>query len=168
MLRYQQQFSFFDPEKLDGIVHFISLSQQVLEGDLGSVLGSIVREVETISPTLVVVDSFRTVIRSAAAAEGGEAELQGFIQRLALHLTTSWQATTFLVGEYQESEIRDNAAFTVADGIFWLFQSIDRNSIVRKMQVIKTRGRASMPGLHTFRITDDGIEVFPRVPQGPR
>ena len=39
-------------------------------------------------------------------------ELQGFIQRLALHLT-SWQATSFLVGEYMEAEIRDNPVFTV-------------------------------------------------------
>jgi len=44
----------------------------------------------------VVVDSFRTVVRKA---QGGttEVELQSFIQRLAL-LLTSWQATTFLVG----------------------------------------------------------------------
>jgi len=54
----------------------------------------------------VVVDSFRTVVRKA---QGGttEVELQSFIQRLAL-LLTSWQATTFLVGEYVEGEIRDN------------------------------------------------------------
>ena len=88
-------------------------------------------------------------------------ELQGFVQRLALHLT-SWQATTFLVGEYVEGELRDNPVFTVADGLFWLYQSVERNSIVRKLQVMKLRGQASVPGLHTFRITDDGLQTFPR------
>ena len=55
--------------------------------------------------------------------------------------------------------------FTVADGILWLYQSVERNSIVRKLQVVKLRGQASMPGLHTFRITTDGLQVFPRIPE---
>ena len=58
--------------------------------------------------------------------------------------------------------MRDNPIFTVADGLFWLSQSTERNSVVRKLQVIKLRGQASLPGLHTFRITDHGLQVFPR------
>jgi circadian clock protein KaiC len=50
----------------------------------------------------------------------------------------------------------------VADGILWLYQQTDRNSTLRKLQVLKVRGRAPMPGLHTFRITDQGLRVFPR------
>jgi circadian clock protein KaiC len=34
--------------------------------------------------------------------------------------------------------------------------------MVRKMQVVKMRGQAQVPGLHTFRISDEGIQVFPR------
>src|SRR5207248_6423694 len=71
-------------------------------------------------------------------------------------------ATTFLIGEYAEGEIRDNPVFTVADGLFWLYQQVERNSIVRKLQVVKLRGQASVPGLHTFRITDAGLQAFPR------
>jgi circadian clock protein KaiC len=160
MLRYQQQFQFFDPAKVNTSVHFINLSQLVLDGDLDAVLAEIVRAVEAASPGFVVVDSFRTVVRKAQAGEG-DWQLQGFIQRLALHLT-SWQATTFLIGEYLEAEIRDNPVFTVADGLFWLYQQVDRNSIVRKMQIVKLRGQVSVPGMHTFRITDAGLQTFPR------
>src|SRR6185436_18070921 len=96
-----------------------------------------------------------------AHASASEMELQGFIQRLALHLT-SWQATSFLIGEYVEGELRDNPVFTVADGLFWLYQSIERNSIVRKLQIMKLRGQGSVPGLHTFRITESGLQCFPR------
>ena len=161
MLRYQQQFHFFDAAKLSGAVRFINLSEVVLEQDLSAVLDAIIKEVEATSPGIVVVDSFRTVVRKAQSVPAAELELQGFIQRLALHLT-SWQATTFLVGEYMEGEIRDNPIFTVADGLLWLSQSVERNSIVRKMQIMKLRGQASVPGLHTFRITDEGLQVFPR------
>ena len=160
MLRYQQQFSFFDQSKMDGAIRFINLSQIVLEKDLSAVLDEIVKEVEASGAKVVVVDSFRTVVRKAQTSTS-ETELQGFVQRLALHLTT-WQATTFLIGEYVEGELRDNPVFTVADGLLWLYQSIERNSIVRKMQVMKLRGQTSVPGLHTFRITGEGVQTFPR------
>ena len=55
-----------------------------------------------------------------------------------------------------------NPVFTVADGLLWLYQSVERNSIVRKMQVMKIRGQESVPGLHTFRITTGGLQAFPR------
>ena len=160
MLRYQQQFEFFDAAQLNTAVRFINLSQVVLEQDLEAVLAAIVKEVEAVNPVIVVVDSFRTVVRKAAGGTG-EVELQAFVQRLALHLT-SWQATTFLIGEYTEGEIRDNPVFTVADGLFWLSQHVERNSIVRKLQIMKLRGQATVPGLHTFRITDAGLQTFPR------
>jgi len=35
--------------------------------------------------------------------------------------------------------------------------------MVRKIQIMKMRGQAPIPGLHTFRITDEGVQVFPRV-----
>lgn len=161
MLRYQQQFKFFDQTKLNTAIRFINLSRVVLDHDLSAVLEEIVKEVEATSPGMVIVDSFRTVVRKAAHSGGGDLELQGFIQRLALNLT-SWQATTFLIGEYEDGEVRDNPIFTVADGLIWLSQEVERNSIVRKLQVRKSRGQASVPGLHTFRITDAGLQTFPR------
>ncbi|MEO6390499.1 MAG: ATPase domain-containing protein [Pyrinomonadaceae bacterium] len=160
MLRYQQQFQFFDQAKLNGSIRFVNLSRTVLEQDLNAVLDEIIKEVEANNPGIVVVDSFRTVVRKAQS-DAGNLELQGFIQRLALHLT-SWQATTFLIGEYDEIEIRDNPVFTVADGLLWLSQQVERNSIVRKLQIRKSRGQASVPGLHTFRITNAGLQTFPR------
>jgi circadian clock protein KaiC len=166
MLRYQQQYHFFDPDRLDDSIRFVNLSQDLVEGSLDKVLARIVQEVEAASPALVFVDSFRTIARAAATAKDGETALQHFVQQLAIRMT-GWQATTFLIGEYQPSEAEQDPVFTVADGVLWLYQSIDRNSMVRKIQVMKMRGQAPIPGLHTFRITNDGIEVFPRVIVGP-
>src|SRR5512146_326236 len=67
MLRYQQMFSFFDEKKLNTSVRFINLSQLVLEKNLEAVLKEIVKEVEATNPGIVVVDSFRTVVRKAEA-----------------------------------------------------------------------------------------------------
>jgi len=165
MLRYQQQFTFFDVAKVNASVRFINLGQEALNAGLGEVLKRISEEVEATSPGVVIVDSFRSVGR-VAKRQNGPLDLQRFVQELAMRLT-GWQATTFLVGEYQLSESEDNPVFTVADGLLWLYQSIDRNSMVRKMQVMKLRGQAPIPGLHTFRITDNGVQVFPRLIIGP-
>ncbi|ACB74519.1 ATPase domain-containing protein [Opitutus terrae] len=161
MLRYQQQYSFFDETKMGTAIRFINLSEVLLEQDLDGVLKEITQQVVAANPGVVVVDSFRTVLRKIPAHDGAEMELQAFVQRLAM-LLTSFQATTFLVGEYTEGEMRDNPVFTVADGLLWLSQIVERNSVVRKLQVIKLRGQASVPGLHTFRIGSYGLQAFSR------
>jgi circadian clock protein KaiC len=160
MLRYQQQYSFFDASKLNTAIRFVNLSDMVLEKDLSTVLEEIGREVQASTPSIVVVDSFRTLVRKVPDSTAA-LELPAFIQRLAL-LLTSWEATTFLIGEYSEREMHDNPVFTVADGLLWLSQSVERNSVVRKLRVVKSRGQGSVPGLHTIRITSDGLQAFSR------
>jgi circadian clock protein KaiC len=160
MLRYQQQFSFFDTSKVGEAVRFVNLSDLVLEKDLDAVLEEILAQVTAANAGVVVVDSFRTLVRKAATS-AAQFEVQSFIHRLAQFLTSS-EATTFLVGEYIEDEIRDNALFTMVDGIIWLTQATERNSVVRKLQLMKLRGQASVPGLHTFRINQDGLQAFSR------
>src|SRR5207253_9554848 len=95
MLRYQQQFTFFDFAKVNESVRFINLAQEAVGGGLGVVLKRIVEEVNAASPAVVFVDSFRSVVQ-AAKRENGRLDLQHFLQELGLYLT-GWQATTFLV-----------------------------------------------------------------------
>jgi len=165
MLRYQQQYDFFDDSKIPGSVRFLHLGADLLEHGLETVLANIVKEVEATQPKLVFVDSFRAVVRKAM--ETGQLELQSFVQRLSLHLT-SWEATTFLIGEYDEHEVDCNPLFTIADSILWLSQATSRNSIVRKIQVVKLRGQGPIPGLHTMKISTAGVRVYPRLPNPDR
>ncbi len=157
MLRYQQQFDYFDSDALNGRVRFISLSDDAMTGDFDRVLKRITDEVAAHNPGLVFVDSFRSVVM-AGENGGNPLGLQLFVQQLGM-LMTSWQATTFLVGEYF-SETDANPVFTVADGLIWLRQSVQRNSMVRQIEILKMRGQATLPGLHTFRIDKAGIRVF--------
>ncbi len=162
MLRYQQQYTFFDAAKVgDGTVRFINLGQQALDGGMQKVLEAIVREVESSTPALVVVDSFRALTHRVHGSRAHDGDVTDFMQALAVALT-SYEATTFLIGEYGDGE-RDSGVFTVSDGLLWLYQAVDRNSVVRKLQVMKMRGQGQIPGLHTARITDAGCNVFPRL-----
>lgn len=172
MLRYQRQFRFFRPDWIGGEVQYLNLSEEVLSGDLEAVLERMTTEIERVTPGIVVVDSFRTIrpngYQHSTTGDDRDAArplmmLEEFVQRLALHLT-SWEVTSLLIGEYAEPEQR-HPLFTIADGIVWLTQATDRNSVVRKLQALKVRGQQQMPGLHTFRITADGLQVFPRIPE---
>lgn len=160
MLRYQQQFSFFDEAQLTRSIRFVSLAEEALAGDLDQVLARIIDEVTTHAPALVFVDSFRSIILSSQQdGSGSDSRLQQFMQELGMQMA-SWQATTFLVGEYH-LDVEANPVSTVADGIIWLRQNVQRNSMVRQLEVMKMRGQRTLPGLHTFRMSADGLEVFP-------
>lgn len=158
MLRYQQQFSFFDSDKVNKSIRYVNLSDEVATDKFEQVMSRIIQEVEAFSPALVFVDSFRSVMLESRHQTEGPISLQRFVQQLGI-LLSGWQATTFLIGEYL-SEWEPNPILTVADGLLSLEQSVYRNSMVRKMQIIKMRGQATLPGMHTFRITNAGIEIF--------
>ena len=160
MLRYQQQFTFFDADKIGKSIRFVNLASELLKGDLSKVLKTILKEVEADSPSLVFVDSFRSIMLATKGQPRGENELQHFVQELGMHLT-SWEATTFLVGEY-DADDQSNPIFTVADGLIWLTQDTYQGSMVRKLEVKKMRGQPTLPGLHTIRLSDDGVRAFPR------
>ncbi|NBV87096.1 MAG: AAA family ATPase [Verrucomicrobia bacterium] len=160
MLRYQQQYSFFDASKIGTAIRLISLADVALTQNLDDVLQEIVKQVTAVKPAIVVVDSFRSLERMQAD-ETPKTTLVSGLQRLSLFLST-WEATTILVGEYFEADNDHHAVFSLADGLIWLRQVAERNSVVRKLQVVKMRGRGTVPGLHTFRINENGIQTFSR------
>jgi circadian clock protein KaiC len=161
MLRYQQQFPFFDIRKINDSIKFVNLAADLLDGNFDRVLARITEEVQKFSPSLVFVDSFRSVAQSAKINDPGVSGLAHFVQQLGMQMT-SWQATTFLIGEYLTPEAESSPVFTVADGIIWMSQLVHRDAMVRKIQVVKMRGQAQSVGVHTFRINNDGVQVFPR------
>ena len=168
MLRYQQQFSFFDMDKVGSSIRYVNLSDDLRAGDFTGVLERIMREVEDFVPSLVFVDSFRSVVQTGRSGNEGLWDLQHFIQELGSRMAT-WQATTFLIGEYTQADVEANPIITVADGMVSLSHNQDEEAVVRKVRVVKMRGQAHLTGSHTMRITGDGIRVYPRVlPAIPR
>jgi circadian clock protein KaiC len=165
MLRYQQQYSFFDIAKVGSSIKYVNLADDLQKAGFEGVLERIFKEVEHFLPDLIFVDSFKSVVHATQEGGRGVAELQHFVQRLGM-LMASWQATTFLIGEYPKAEQEENPIFTVADGIIHLTQDMDQNATVRKLRVVKMRGKRHMTGLHSFRISNDGVHVFPRLLTG--
>lgn len=162
MLRYQQQYSFFDIDKVGDSIRYINLAEDLRVGDFNGVLERIAKEVESFGPSLVFVDSFRSVVQTARNGNEGTSDLQHFVQELGTRMA-SWQATTFLIGEYVDPEVEAHPIMTVADGLLSLSQNVMENSVIRKIRIVKMRGQAHMSGFHTFRIADDGLRIYPRL-----
>ena len=55
MLRYQQQYTFFDLSKLNTSVRFVNLSQVLVDRGLEGILEEIAKEIEAANPGIVVV-----------------------------------------------------------------------------------------------------------------
>jgi circadian clock protein KaiC len=162
MLRYQQQYAFFDIDKVGACIRYVNLADDLQNGDFDGVLARIFREVEDFQPGLIFVDSFRSVVHTAKPGNEGIADLQEFVQKLGTRMAT-WQATTFLIGEYAHNDPEASPIFTVADGLINLSQNLHDNCVVRKIRIVKMRGQAHLAGLHTFRVSDDGIHIYPRM-----
>ena len=95
MLRYQQQFTFFDIARVNESVRYLNLSQDVVDDTLKKLLERIVQEVEATSPGVVIVDSFRTAGQGRRIGPRTVTSTCSISCRLAVRLT-GWQATTFL------------------------------------------------------------------------
>ena len=166
VLRYQQQFSFYDPDRVNAGIRYVNLGEEAATGRFDQVLAGIMQAVADSSPALVFIDSFLSILPEPGAPSAQALDAHQFIQQLGV-LLSSWRITSFLLGEWS-SEREPHPITSIADGLLILSQSVFRNAMVRKLQVLKLRGQASSPGIHTFRMTGAGIQVFPAtVPSRP-
>ncbi|MEK6328744.1 MAG: ATPase domain-containing protein, partial [Actinomycetota bacterium] len=68
-----------------------------------------------------------------------------------------------LVGEYAPEDIEHSVEFALADGIVQLVYEAHEPFDRRWLRVVKMRGAGHLAGKHSFRITADGLRVFPRL-----
>jgi circadian clock protein KaiC len=157
ILRYGQTLGFFDPKAVGRSVYYEDLGREVNERGLAGVLEQVNRLIRERRPGLIVIDSFRAL---AAYATG--AEFRRFLHDLAGHLSVI-PASSFWVGEYDAEEIADAPEFAIADAIIGLATTRVAERETRALRVLKMRGSAFAPGRHAYRVSENGIDVFPRL-----
>lgn len=82
-------------------------------------------------------------------------------------LLSAYDTTSFWVGEYSSGMTSTLPEFAVVDGVVELTRVEQGATEERRLRVLKLRGSDFRSGLHTFRISAAGLEVFPRlVPPG--
>lgn len=158
-LRYLKPFAFFEPAKLGSSVHFADLGVLLRTKGLEATSGLIMEKLKQVKPGVVVIDSFKAFDDLAHSKE----ELRKFGYELAVNLM-AWEATTFLLGEYGETDIHTNPLFSIVDGLMVATQREQSGEQQRFIQIRKMRGVDHSRDEHAFLIGPSGIEVFaPRV-----
>jgi circadian clock protein KaiC len=78
-------------------------------------------------------------------------------------MLSAFPVTSLWVGEYEASEIGSAPEFAVADAILAFGSSHAAERTTRALEVLKLRGGDSLSGKHAYRISPDGIAVYPRL-----
>jgi circadian clock protein KaiC len=159
LIRYMQQFAFFDAELLNDRVTFVDLGSALLDEGPERALEIMRRHVEEQACDFVVIDSFKAVHDLLEA----NAQLsRRLVYELAVWLA-AWGATTVLVGEYGPEDIAQLPEFAIADGIIRLANERRELTSFRQIEILKMRGADYVTGLHFFAMGHDGLTFFPRV-----
>ena len=164
VVRYLQGFRFFDESKVGTQVIYEDIGPQLAREGAAALIPLLQNAIKTLSPKIIVIDSFKAVHDLAPTS----AERRRMVYEMTA-LLTAYGTTAFLLGEYTEDDILEYPEFAVADGIVEMSRRRLGNRDERYFRVYKLRGSRYLEGAHAFRITDAGLELYPRLvsPQMP-
>ena len=160
--RFGQSLAFFDTAAIGTSVFYEDLGATVHQGGLSGVAEQLGRVVRGRRPGLIVIDSFKAL--QAFAADYGE--FRKFLHELAGRLG-AFPVASLWVGEYEDAEIASMAEFAVADAILSLTSERVGQREARFFQVKKLRGSSFRSGQHAYRLTANGLRLFPRLADAP-
>jgi circadian clock protein KaiC len=156
MLLHLGTLRFFDASRLPDQVSYVS-GLGTLEGEgLPGLLTLLRREIAARKATVLVLDGLAAAEDRAAS----DTEFKKFIQELqaqaALH-----GCTAFLLATAKGQAVPPE--HTMVDGVVELADVRFGSRTERGLFVNKLRGSGHLPGRHPFRITEEGLVVYPRV-----
>jgi circadian clock protein KaiC len=162
IVRFGQSLSFFDTAAIGTSILYEDLGATVNRDGLSGAAEYLGRLVRDRRPTLIVIDSFKAL--EAFAPDGRD--FRKFLHELAGRLG-AFPAASLWVGEYEDAEIASTAEFAVADAILSLTSERIGQREARFLQVKKLRGSSFRSGQHAYRLTADGLRLFPRLADTP-
>jgi circadian clock protein KaiC len=158
MVSYVQRFSYFDETKLGTEILYEDIGPLLTSDGPAAVVPWLRNLIKSQSPKLIVIDSFRAIHDLAISIP----ETRRMISDLA-GLLSAYDATVLLLGEYTIADIERYPEFAVSDSIIQLARQSLGTRDERYLRVLKLRGSSYREGQHAFRITDQGIQLYPRL-----
>jgi circadian clock protein KaiC len=159
ILRFGETLTIFDRQAVrDRHVVYEDLGQVLGDEGLDQILATVERFLKELRPGLVVIDSFRAFHAISSDVTSFRRFLYGLTRLLSASATTAvWNSP------YTREQAPEEAEFAVADGIIALDIKQVGSREMRVMQVLKLRGSSYLSGEHSYRITNAGFDVFPRL-----
>jgi circadian clock protein KaiC len=158
IIRFGQTLSFFDVASVGSRVLYEDVGKELAEGGLGAAGARIEQLLLDRHPGVVVIDSFKALTPFADDAR----VYRLFLHQLAGYLTAT-AGTSFWLGEYSQDEAATAPEFAVADSVISLCSRTVGERSERVLEVLKLRGSSYASGQHGYRLSGDGLDVFPRL-----
>ncbi|MGW4400959.1 RAD55 family ATPase [Amycolatopsis nivea] len=150
--------TFCAPDRIGTSVLFEDLGDVVTAGGLDAGLARLTEIATRTRCGILVVDS----IKALRYAAQDQAAYTRFLYELAGRLSALATSTLWLA-EYDTAELASSAEFTIADATIALSTQTSGQRTNRALQVLKLRGSTFLPGWHTYRISENGLDAFPRL-----
>jgi circadian clock protein KaiC len=155
MMAHLRPMSFFNQSLIPDQVTYISAYQALEEEGRVGLVTLLRREVLAREATLLVLDGMSAVQARTAAVF----EMKRFTHELQT-LASATNCTMFLLSTALGSS---SPELTMVDGVIELQQRLYGVRSERRLRVHKMRGTGYLEGEHAFRITHEGLSLFPRV-----
>ena len=157
LIEHLASYRFFDRSLIGGPMQFLSM-QQLLPQGLPSVAAAILAEARRAKVDYVLLDGFRGM----RSVDTDSHAARQFLYDVGTTLN-ALGVTTLITSE---TDPRDPTFFpesTTADVILGLHYTLRGVRQYRGIEVIKARGAAAMPGMHTLTLNDEGATVYPQL-----
>ncbi len=162
ILRFGQTLGFFDTSAVGTSVFYEDLGLVAGRDGLAGVGDHVATVLKQRRPGLVIIDSFKALQALAA----NDAEFRQFLHQLAGRLT-AFPTASLWIGEYEAHEVAVSPEFAVADAIVELATVPLGQREKRFLTVRKLRGSGFRSGQHGYRLTQEGLHLFPRLADIP-
>lgn len=157
MLMHIRTLAFFDAAAMPDRLSYVSAYKVLEEEGVKGLVEIVRREVLAQGTTLLVLDGLVAVEEGA----GSDTEFKKFVHLLQ---TTAILAdcTMFLLTSARHQFV--SPEYTMVDGIIELtYQTQGGWRSERRLEVKKFRGSAHLLGRHAYKISERGIQVYPRI-----
>jgi circadian clock protein KaiC len=158
MLGNISQFSFFNEGAIPDKVSYLSAFRILETEGLKGLTDALRREIRARKVDLLVLDG----LVSAEETAGTPREFKKFINELQIQADLA-DCTMVLLTSAAADQGFASSEHTMVDGLIELQKTAHHRRSERHLQVHKLRGSDFIGGIHTVRITAEGVIVHPRI-----
>ncbi|MGI9025902.1 MAG: RAD55 family ATPase [Burkholderiaceae bacterium] len=156
MMQHLGNMSFFDTSKIPDQVSYLNGFGTLRESGYQGLRDLLRHEITKHRASVLILDGFATVQRGALEAK----DFNEFVHELQ-GIAIATDCTVFLLSS--SMGVKETPEYTIVDGIVELSDQMLGWSSESTLQVVKLRGTSYLRGRHAFRITNDGLVVYPRI-----
>ena len=160
MLQHMEEQIFFDQQEVSASVFYVSCYRELEQGGLKAVVGLLRGELVRHRASLLVIDGL--VVDSLGTMTSDS--VRQFVHELQ-SLVSTMSCTCLVLTSGNSNAL--SAEQTMVDGIFAFEDHGFHWRAERRMQVRKFRGSRIIRGQHTFCLSTQGVQFFPRLESLP-